>query len=335
MAEELTYAEKLEWARAQIAAIEASQPPAPVIEAPEIIPEEAPEPELFSLVEEIDAEAPAHRALKTAIVVCVLILALAAGALTALTCGFVEIPATASTAHSTELQAATPTYAAPVAHGVPNLAALFGLSATKAEKSATAQAEAAGATLNFTAHLAEATDDEHPSIAYASTATLTDEYGDNVATLVLAYNANKRLVYAYAAFDLDALCVADAPFAALATSNQVATGLLATCGVEATIETLNSTTSTTLTQTATATGNIADGEGAVAEGSVDSEEAVAGSAGESEEAAAESNTADAGSVAKSGSSSPEGYRATLTYDHTIGATLHTPETLRTLTIELF
>ncbi|MCD8200129.1 MAG: hypothetical protein LUD25_04170 [Coriobacteriaceae bacterium] len=109
---------------------------------------------------------------------------------------------------------------------IPDFVSVFGKDATKAEGAC----EESVTVENF---LEQASDDELPDIAYASSGAMVDEKGYQVATVVFGYNKKTKLIYASCDYDLDALNIPDADFLDLVSNTTFVTSLLEAEGLSA------------------------------------------------------------------------------------------------------
>ena len=111
-----------------------------------------------------------------------------------------------------------------------NLSSLVGIRLKDAKSQA-------GKSLVFSKGTEDTGDDRIPSLEKIASATMPDASGQTLASIALGTDKDGVVVYAYAAYDLDALSVADATFEELANDKTVLSSLLAGNGV--TVDALN------------------------------------------------------------------------------------------------
>ena len=180
---------------------------------------------------------------------------------------------------------------------VPDLASTFGKTTDEA-------VAACGGQLSLSGSPSAATDPEIPALAQLVNGTLKDTNGVVIASIALGLDKDGRIVYVYAAFDLDALSVSGSTFEELAGSSVIASSLLTALGLPQ-----DKVDALTL------------------DVSKDSSAIVASDKSAKEQAQFKGSTGmDA---------APTSYKLTETYDHAAGKTLGDNSVMRTALVELW
>ena len=180
---------------------------------------------------------------------------------------------------------------------VPDLASTFGKTTDEA-------VAAFGGQLSLSGSPSAATDPEIPALAQLVNGSLKDTSGVVIASVALGLDKDGRIVYVYAAFDLDALSVSGSTFEELVDSNVIASSLLTALGLPQ-----DKVDALTL------------------DVSKDSSAIVASDKSAKEQAQFKGGTGmDA---------APTSYKLTETYDHAVGKTLGDNSVMRTALVELW